>query len=93
MKFVLNMAAGNPCCQMTQEVYGDKIKCKRIAAGDMPGYNIQQHFEEVCLFLDEAREQRATVLVHCVAGASRSPTVVMAYLMQRYTGDLMLSPV
>jgi len=83
VEYVLNMAAGDSSCQMTQEVYGDRVKCKQIAAGDMPGYNIKQHFKEVYEFLEEVRGKGATVLVHCAAGASRSPTVVLAYLMQR----------
>ena len=48
----------------------------------MPGYNLSQHFEDTWTFLEEARGQGAKVLVHCVAGVSRSATVVIAYLMQ-----------
>ncbi len=34
------------------------------------------------IFLDEARAQKRGVLVHCLAGISRSVTVTVAYLMQ-----------
>ena len=64
-------------------MYGDSVRYKGVKAGDMPGYNLMKHNAEVAAFLDEARGKAATVLVHCVAGASRSPTAVMAYLMQR----------
>ncbi|KAK8757275.1 hypothetical protein V5799_000023 [Amblyomma americanum] len=36
------------------------------------------------LFLDEARQKRVGVLVHCLAGVSRSVTVTLAYLMQKH---------
>ena len=80
--YILNMAARDPACRMTQEVYGDAYKCLRIEAGDMPGYDISQHFEATREFIEEARTSGAKVLVHCAAGASRSATVVIAYLMQ-----------
>ncbi|XP_064390141.1 dual specificity protein phosphatase 13A-like [Halichondria panicea] len=80
--FVLNMAAGEPLCNMTEEVYGPAYRCLRVSAGDMPGYNLSQHFDDTWTFLEEARRRRAKVLVHCVAGVSRSATVVIAYLMQ-----------
>lgn len=34
-------------------------------------------------FVDEARENGCGVLVHCLAGISRSVTVTVAYLMQK----------
>ncbi|PRD33204.1 UNVERIFIED_CONTAM: Dusp7 [Trichonephila clavipes] len=34
-------------------------------------------------FLDEARNKDEGVLVHCYGGMSRSPTIIMAYLMRK----------
>ena len=81
--YILNMAASDPTCQMTQEIYGDGYTCMRIGAGDMPGYDISQHFAAASEFIEEARRKASGILVHCVAGASRSATIVIAYLMEK----------
>ena len=80
--FILNMAAGDPTCQAPDQLYGDSYTVMRVAAGDMPRYNITQHFRETYEFIERAREKKTGVLVHCVAGASRSCTIAIAYLMQ-----------
>ena len=76
------MAASDPVCQLTQDVYGEGCRCLRIAAGDAPRYDLSQHFQSTFEFIEEARAANAKVLVHCVAGASRSAAIVIAYLMQ-----------
>jgi protein-tyrosine phosphatase len=38
---------------------------------------IEKYFDEAIVFIDESEK----VLVHCGAGVSRSPTIVLAYLM------------
>ena len=81
--YILNMAASDPTCQMTQEIYGDGYTCMSIGAGDMPGYDISQHFTATSEFIEEVRVKGSGILVHCVAGASRSATVVIAYLMEK----------
>lgn len=40
-------------------------------------------FLVIFCFVDEARENGCGVLVHCLAGISRSVTVTVAYLMQK----------
>jgi protein tyrosine phosphatase len=45
--------------------------------------DIYQYFDECIDFIDEALKNNGKVLVHCALGVSRSPTVVMAYLMKK----------
>jgi dual specificity MAP kinase phosphatase len=60
-----------------------KFKYKRINANDCQNQNLRQHFDEAFEFIDEAKANNGKVLVHCQAGVSRSPTIVIAYLMNK----------
>ncbi|CAN6804565.1 unnamed protein product [Brassica oleracea] len=40
-------------------------------------------FDDAIQFLDQCEKDKARVLVHCMSGKSRSPAVVVAYLMKR----------
>jgi Dual specificity phosphatase, catalytic domain len=53
----------------------------RISINDSHREPIRDHFENAILFFDKVRAEDANVLVHCFAGISRSPTIVLAYLM------------
>ena len=53
------------------------FKLKRFDIEDMSRQNIIQYFGE-CLNFIKGEEK---ILVHCMAGASRSATIVIAYLM------------
>ena len=55
----------------------DNIKQKVISVADNPIENIIKYFGECINFIDGEEK----VLVHCMAGASRSASVVIAYLM------------
>ena len=58
-------------------VYPKEIEHKLIIINDFPRENIIQYFGECLLFIEDQRK----TLVHCVAGSSRSATIVVAYLM------------
>ncbi|XP_077568937.1 dual specificity protein phosphatase 22-A isoform X1 [Stigmatopora nigra] len=52
-----------------------------IHAADASSQNLSQHFKECIQFIHECRLNGGACLVHCLAGVSRSTTMVVAYLM------------
>ncbi|XP_063075619.1 dual specificity protein phosphatase 22-B isoform X1 [Engraulis encrasicolus] len=52
-----------------------------IAAADLPTQNLTQYFKESIMFMHECRLKGEGCLVHCLAGVSRSVTLVVAYIM------------
>ncbi|XP_069469618.1 dual specificity protein phosphatase 22 isoform X2 [Ambystoma mexicanum] len=58
---------------------GLKYLC--IPASDSPSQNLIRHFKESTTFIHECRLRGEGCLVHCLAGVSRSVTLVVAYVM------------
>ncbi|KAK5621706.1 Dual specificity protein phosphatase 22-B [Crenichthys baileyi] len=52
-----------------------------ISAADHSKQNLIQYFRESIMFIHESRLKGDGCLVHCVAGVSRSVTLVVAYIM------------
>ncbi len=59
-----------------------------VPIADETSANIRQHFEECFKFIEKRLndwgDEEGNLLIHCVAGMSRSPTITIAYLMQKY---------
>ncbi|KAG1122007.1 hypothetical protein G6F42_011883 [Rhizopus arrhizus] len=52
-----------------------------IPITDNPEANIIRYFPESTAFIEQAIKENHNILVHCLAGVSRSPTILTAYLM------------
>lgn len=63
-----------------------KLIIKYVQIADMSRENILQYFPECIEFIEKSIEDpKNAVLVHCFFGVSRSATIVIAYLMKKYS--------
>lgn len=60
----------------------DSIKYFKVPLIDRNDQPISNYFNVVVDFIDEALLKGEGVLVHCICGVSRSPTLICAYLMR-----------
>jgi protein-tyrosine phosphatase len=60
-----------------------RIVLKHILVSDFGDTNLVPVFSACNEFIAAAKSEGATILVHCRHGQNRSPTVVLAYLMER----------
>lgn len=56
---------------------------KHVLLRDASSQALRPHVEDVCAFIDAAQDSGGACLVHCSAGASRSPAMVLAYFVLR----------
>ena len=76
---ILNVTSEVESCFPKKFVY------KQVPLQDMPSFNIMQYLDECLDFIDKARGLKGdegVVLVHCYYGASRSASIVIAYLIR-----------
>ncbi|GAB6032282.1 Dual specificity protein phosphatase Mpk3 [Chamberlinius hualienensis] len=64
------------------------IRYLQIPINDHWSQNLASFFPEAISFIDEARQKQLGVLVHCLAGISRSVTITVAYLMHKFNMPL-----
>jgi len=55
----------------------------QIFCDDLDESPLIEHFDKTFEFIELALSNNGKILVHCMAGVSRSPTVVTAYLMRK----------
>jgi protein-tyrosine phosphatase len=78
-----NIGAVLTCTISTGLRYPPHIAHYFIMCMDSEDFPIRDKFEEAIRFIDEWLPTR-NVLVHCLAGASRSASIVIAYVMARH---------
>lgn len=75
----------------------NKFKYLQVELDDDEEEEIEKHFDKahkfiskyfISLKLDQAKEENGRVLVHCLAGISRSSTMVISYIMREYKSSL-----
>merc|ERR1712183_1172894 len=52
-----------------------------VPALDVKHYPINQHFNDAANFIETVLRNKGIVLVHCVAGISRSASLIIAFLI------------
>ncbi|TKS73770.1 Dual specificity protein phosphatase 19 [Collichthys lucidus] len=72
---ILNVAFG------VENVFPDLFIYKTVSILDQPDADVLLHMQDCCDFIQQAHSEKGVVLVHCNAGVSRAPAVVIGYLM------------
>ncbi len=68
----------------TQYLLPDNIKEYNFYISDSPTANIEEIFDEVNDIINEAEKNKLACLIHCLAGISRSATLVIYHLMRKH---------
>ncbi|XP_064389953.1 dual specificity protein phosphatase 6-like isoform X2 [Halichondria panicea] len=79
VRYVLNVTPN--CPNYFKE---DSVEYLRISVTDTGSQKLITHFSEAFAYIEKARMSKCTILIHCMAGISRSVTVTIAYLMQNF---------
>ena len=64
------------------------INCVQIPVPDHPFTRLDNHFDRIADLIHQVHRNNGKVLVHCVAGVSRSATLCIAYLMKYHNMSL-----
>ncbi|XP_045584788.1 dual specificity protein phosphatase 18 [Procambarus clarkii] len=60
----------------------DGVEVVPVRVSDAPDSDLAVHFDSISDKIQDVRGRGGRVLVHCVAGVSRSPALVLAYLVK-----------
>ena len=84
--YILNTAYSER--DVDKDVYGPAREFLGLSMDDDCTYDISKDFVECIKFIKTAKEKQKPILIHCMAGVSRSATVTIAYIMQQHKMSL-----
>ncbi|CAJ0585569.1 unnamed protein product, partial [Mesorhabditis spiculigera] len=76
--YVLNLSLNCP----KADILKDDEHFLRIPVNDNYQEKLLPYFYDAFVYLDKVRERGEVVLIHCLAGISRSPTLAISYIMR-----------
>ena len=80
IKYILNCAI-----EIKPNNLPNEIKYCHLNLSDSPSSDITKYFEQAFSFIELARKKKQKILIHCKLGISRSPAVLIGYLI-KYMG-------
>eukprot|EP01083_Nonionella_stella_P299044 1014756_1 len=75
---VISVGEQRPSAPLTLRL---NLNVLHIPKGDLPRVSLREDLERTAVMIHKARLGDGVVYVHCMAGISRSSTIVLAYLM------------
>lgn len=79
---VINAAPELPDTPLALTDDDSKPTYLQVPVLDKSDINISDYFDEVSDLIEKVRQTNGKTMVHCVAGVSRSASLVLAYLMK-----------
>ena len=64
--------------------YPPRILYYHFPIDDLSNQNIRQYFDKTYKLIDYAVTNNKNIYIHCMAGISRSSTILIAYYMKKY---------
>lgn len=84
IKAVLTIETSNKPNHILKYYKENNIDYLYLYLNDLPSENITKYFDISYDFIDKNIKNGNNVLVHCMAGISRSSTLILNYLMRKY---------
>lgn len=76
------------CCSEIGPSFADKLTYKKLNIQETFDFNISSFFNEAYDFIESCLNSGGAIFIHCVQGQSRSPTILISYLMRKFRMNL-----
>jgi protein tyrosine phosphatase len=70
------------CCADNMCKFPNDFQYKQLLIYDNPTYDISIHFDDIHQYISKNLAKNKNILLHCNAGVSRSPTILISFLIK-----------